>query len=76
LKEQFKFPERLYHSQQAYTRANPNIDVKQRARAYKLYVEQWYKEVAKWLKSNNIELDISQFKRMYNRSRKEKTSKK
>jgi hypothetical protein len=66
----------LYHSQLAFSRANSNIDVKQRARAYKLYVEQWYKDVAKWIKKNNLDLDISTFKRMYNRSLKEKANKK
>lgn len=76
LTEQFKFPERLHHSQNSYSRANSNIDVKQRARAYRLYVEGWYSEVAKWLKKNNISLDITDFKRLYNRSLKQKVEKK
>lgn len=73
--EQFKFPERLYHSQTGFSRANPNIDVKQRAKAYKLYVESWYNDVDKWIKKNNLDLDITSFKRMYNRSLKEKANK-
>ena len=73
--EKFKFPTRKYNSQVGFSRDYPMLYKEQRARAYKKYLLEWEFQVEDWLKKNNINLPISDFKRMYNRELKKTRSK-
>lgn len=66
------FPQRLYNSQAAFSRNHPKLYVEQRKNAYQTYLKNWEADVEAWLIKNKIQMQLSDFKRLYNRELKKK----